>query len=124
LLVPVDPILCDQVLINLLENAVKYTPPRSRIDVLGRRYDDRFELEVADRGPGFDPADAERLFEKFYRGVSTSTGGAGLGLAVCRGIVQAHGGQISALLRDGGGARFVVSLPVDGQAPVVPEEEA
>jgi two-component system sensor histidine kinase KdpD len=110
-LVSVDPLLFEQVLINLLENAVKYTPAGSRIEVLARRVGQGFELEVADRGPGFDPADADRLFEKFYRGVSAAAGGAGLGLAVCRGIVQAHGGQIVALARDGGGARFVVSVP-------------
>jgi two-component system sensor histidine kinase KdpD len=116
-LVSVDPLLFEQVLINLLENAVKYTPPGSRIDVLARRSEQGFELEVADRGPGFDPADADRLFEKFYRGPTAGGGGAGLGLAVCRGIVRAHQGQIVALARDGGGARFVVSVPFEGAEP-------
>ncbi|MEW5738535.1 MAG: sensor histidine kinase KdpD [Myxococcota bacterium] len=122
-LVSVDPVLFEQVLLNLFENALKYTPPGSPIDVLARVMPDVIELEVADRGPGFDPADAERLFEKFYRGAHLGTSGAGLGLAVCRGIVEAHGGRITAQLREGGGARFVITLPVVGTPPPVPPEE-
>jgi len=122
-LVPVDPLLLEQVLINLLDNALRYTPEGSPIEVRGRSLPGAFELEVADRGPGFASGEGERLFEKFYRGAGSHGRGAGLGLAVCRGIVQAHGGTIAALPREGGGARFVISLPVEGVAPLVPEEE-
>lgn len=121
-LISCDPILFEQVVLNLLENAAKYSPSSTPIEVFVRASEGAIELEVADRGPGFDPADSERLFEKFYRGTRSSTG-AGLGLAVCRGIVEAHGGTIRALLRDGGGARFVVSLPTIGTPPPVPDEE-
>jgi two-component system sensor histidine kinase KdpD len=117
-----DPLLLEQVVLNLLENAGKYSPAGSPIDVVVREGAGFIELEVADRGPGFDAKDAERLFEKFYRGTRT-VAGAGLGLAVCRGIVEAHGGVITAQLREGGGARFVVSLPVTGTPPALPEEE-
>jgi two-component system sensor histidine kinase KdpD len=66
-------------------------------------------VEVADRGPGLPPGDLERVFEKFYHG---APGGAGLGLAICRAVVQAHGGSISAANREGGGAVFLFSLPL------------
>jgi two-component system sensor histidine kinase KdpD len=121
-LVPVDPVLMEQVVLNLLDNAAKYTPPGTPIDVLARQDRGSVELEVADRGPGFDPKDADRLFEKFYRGAGSHGRGAGLGLAVCRGIVAAHGGTIAAVPRPGGGARFIVTLPVEGTPPTVPEE--
>ncbi len=123
-LVAVDPLLFEQVLLNLLENAVKYTPPGSPIDMMARVTATGIELEVCDRGPGFDPQESERLFEKFYRGARSIGGGAGLGLAVSRGIVEAHGGRISAVNRPGGGASFVVSLPSEGTPPLVPEEDA
>lgn len=122
-LVAVDPLLFEQVLLNLLDNAVKHTPAGTPIEVLVRESKGSVELEVADRGPGIDPAEGERLFEKFYRGVRSSGGGAGLGLAVSRGIVEAHGGRIAAFNRAGGGARFVVTLPVEGSPPQVPEED-
>jgi two-component system sensor histidine kinase KdpD len=121
-LVAVDPVLMEQVVLNLLDNAAKYTPPGSPIEVLARQVEGSLELEVADRGPGFDPRDGDRLFEKFYRGAASRGRGAGLGLAVCRGIVAAHGGTIAALPRPGGGARFIVTLPTQGTPPSVPEE--
>jgi two-component system sensor histidine kinase KdpD len=111
LLVPCDPALLEQVLHNLLENATKYTPAGAPITISA--VDDRGELvlDVADRGPGVPSADAERVFEKFYRAREGEGGGVGLGLTICRGIVEAHGGEIRVTDRPGGGAIFRVRLP-------------
>jgi two-component system sensor histidine kinase KdpD len=112
-LVPFDPILIEQVLINVLENATKHTPPGTSIDVAARARDGEIEVEVADRGPGIGAADAERIFDKFCRLRETEGGGVGLGLTICRGIVQAHGGRIWVEERPGGGASFRFTLPVE-----------
>ena len=110
---PLDDVLIEQVLINLLENAVKYTPDGSGIELSGSLEADMVVVEVADHGAGLDPADTERIFEMFYRGRQDSRqGGAGLGLPICRGIVQAHGGRIWAENRPGGGATFRFTLPL------------
>lgn len=106
----VDPVLFEQVLINLLENAAKHTAPGTRIDVVARRTAEDVLIEVADRGSGLPPCPPEQLFEKFYRGPGVHGAGAGLGLAVCRGIVLAHGGRIDAEPRPGGGALFRVRI--------------
>jgi two-component system sensor histidine kinase KdpD len=75
------------------------------------------EIEVADRGPGIPPDDLERIFDRFYRLQRPgAVGGTGLGLSICRGIVEAHGGRIRAYNRAGGGASFVVRLPLGGPA--------
>jgi two-component system sensor histidine kinase KdpD len=118
-LLSVDPVLFEQVLVNLLENAAKYTPPGSVIDIEGRAEGGEVVVEVADRGPGIPSADQPRVFEKFYRGPNTVVPGAGLGLAICRGIVEAHGGRIGVESRAGGGATFRVALPITGAAPAV-----
>ena len=76
-------------------------------------------VEVADRGAGLKPGDEIRIFEKFYRARPTTTGGVGLGLAICRAIVEAHGGRIWAENRSGGGAAFRFTLPLDGEPPQV-----
>jgi two-component system sensor histidine kinase KdpD len=76
-------------------------------------------VEVADRGPGLAPGDEERVFEKFYR-AQASPHGVGLGLAICRGIVEAHGGRMWAENRPDGGAAFLFELPVEGQPPELP----
>jgi two-component system, OmpR family, sensor histidine kinase KdpD len=110
-LVPFDAILIEQVLINLLENATKYTPPGSPIDVSARARETEVEITVADRGPGVATADAERVFDKFYRVREAEGGGVGLGLTICRGIVAAHGGRIWVEQREGGGAAFRFTLP-------------
>ncbi len=110
-LVSVDDVLMGQVLWNLLENALKYTPPGSPIDVVARATRDAVLLEVRDRGPGLQPCEQEKIFEKFYRGGTHVAQGAGLGLPICRAIVQAHKGQITAFNRPGGGAVFQVRLP-------------
>ncbi len=125
-LVRADPVLLEQLVFNLLENAVRHTPPGTRISVSARRAGDVLELLVADDGPGF-PAevDLRRLFEKFERGrLEGSTGGVGLGLAICRAIAALHGGEIRAERIPAGGALFIVSLPIAEQPPVVASEEA
>jgi two-component system sensor histidine kinase KdpD len=106
--------LMEQVLVNLLENAVRYTPPASTIEISGHRRGDRAEITIADNGRGLPAGEAEKLFEKFYRGntpIADGRRGLGLGLAICRSIVEAHAGRISAGNRLAGGAEFVISLP-------------
>jgi len=115
-LVPIDGGLIEQVLLNLLENALKYTPPRSPIDVSARPENGAVVVTVADRGPGLPPGDEQRVFDKFYRGGQGGRG-SGLGLAICQGIVQTHGGWITAENRAGGGAVFHFSLPLLGTPP-------
>lgn len=122
--VAVDPILFEQVLLNLLDNAAKHTPAGTPIDVEVRAEAGALAIEVADRGPGIAPADVPRVFEKFHRG-SSGTRGSGLGLAICRGIVLAHGGTIAATPREGGGVRLCVRLPVfDRIEPLPPDVDA
>jgi two-component system sensor histidine kinase KdpD len=112
-LVAFDSVLIEQVVINLVENATKYTPPGSPIDIGARLRDGSVETEVADRGPGISPGDSDRVFDKFYRVQEREGGGAGLGLTICRGIVNAHGGRIWVESRQGGGASFRFTLPLD-----------
>ena len=117
---PFDDLLIQQVLVNLLENATRHTPPGTPIELSARQHDGSILIEVADRGPGLPPDDPGRLFEKFHRaGACKSRTGAGLGLAICRGIVQLHGGSIHAESRPGGGAVFRFSLPLEGGPPPV-----
>lgn len=120
-LVSLDPLLVEQVLVNLLENAAKYTPAGTPITITGTMLEDAVEVSVADRGPGVHAGDETHVFEKFYRG-RRDGGGAGLGLAICEGIVRAHGGRIRVDARDGGGAVFTFTLPTTGVAPLVPDE--
>lgn len=120
-LVPLDSVLIEQVLVNLLDNAVKHTPAGTPIHIEARVTDGAVEIEVADRGPGLAEADAPNVFDKFHRG-SAKHVGAGLGLTICRGIVIAHGGKIWAAPRPGGGASFRFTLPLEGEPPAVAEE--
>ncbi len=116
-LVEMDAALMERVLCNLLENAAKFTAPRSAIDIGARTEPGRVTIYVEDQGPGLPPGREEEIFEKFERGDRESaTPGVGLGLAICRAIVQAHGGTIRAQNRAAGGARFVLELPL-GTAP-------
>jgi two-component system sensor histidine kinase KdpD len=110
-LVHVDDVLLGQVLINLLENAAKYTPAGSAIEIAAEAGAEGVVMEVRDRGKGLATGEEQHIFEKFYRGKSDGVRGAGLGLAICRAIMQAHGGKIEALNRPGGGAVFRVWLP-------------
>ncbi len=119
----IDPVLFEQVLVNLVENALKYTPPRSPIAIRAATEDGAVTLTIADRGPGIPRGSESRIFEKFVRASGTH-GGVGLGLAICRGIVQAHGGSITAGNRSDGGAIFRVTLPLDAPPPHVPLDDA
>ena len=142
----VDDVLIGQVVTNLLENALKYTPVGTPLELAGETSQQGVVFEIRDRGPGLAPGEEERIFEKFYRGApavtqrtpktgaaefaghglagpvsdrapapvavrSQGARGAGLGLAICRAIVQAHQGSIEAFNRPGGGAVFRVRLP-------------
>ena len=120
-LVPLGSILIEQVLVNLLENAIKYTPAGSPIELSANIIDRNVVVRVADRGPGIPPGDEERIFDKFYR-ARPNGGGVGLGLTVCRGIVEVHGGRIWARNREGGGAIFEFTLPLEGKPPEVKPE--
>ncbi|XYD07999.1 sensor histidine kinase KdpD [Methylobacterium sp. NMS12] len=110
-----DPVLFEQVLVNLLDNAAKYAPEGSTVTVRARRADDRVRIAVLDEGDGLPEADVERVFDKFYRVRKGDRvrAGTGLGLAISRGFVEAMGGTVTAENRpDRGGACFTVSLPV------------
>jgi two-component system sensor histidine kinase KdpD len=108
----VDGSLILQVFTNLLENAAKHTPPGTRVTISAAVENDLVRVYIDDDGPGFPVEDPELLFAKFNRGKDEgTTGGAGLGLTICRAIINAHGGSISALKRPQGGARFTFTLP-------------
>ncbi len=118
--VPLDDVLMGQVFVNLLENALKYAPAGSPIEIAAIARTGEVEVTVSDRGPGVPLPDKEHVFEKFYRLTREGrTGGAGLGLAICRGIVDAHGGRIWVEDRPGGGASFKFTLPIEGLPPEV-----
>jgi signal transduction histidine kinase len=108
-----------QLLLILVENALRYTPRGGRARVALRRRDGRAELEVADTGIGIAAADLPRVFDRFYRGDearSRDAGGSGLGLAIARWIAEAHGGRIAVESRPGEGTTFTVSLPLAAEA--------
>lgn len=107
-LVPLDPVLMELVFVNLIENAVRHAPD-APLDISARERMDFLEVSVADRGPGLKPEELEPVFEKFYR--ASAAPGAGLGLAICKAVVTAHGGTIRAENRPGGGAVFLLTLP-------------
>ena len=121
-LVACDGALIGRVLFNLIENATKYTPPRTLIRIGARRVDGMVEIAIEDRGPGLPHGRERAIFDKFTRGERESVvPGVGLGLAICRAIVEAHGGTIRAENRDGGGARFIFTLPSE-EPPAAPPE--
>ncbi|HEX4995373.1 MAG TPA: sensor histidine kinase KdpD [Methylomirabilota bacterium] len=123
-LVPMDDVLIEQVLINLLDNVLKYTPAGSPIEVSAEDGGGAVLIEVADRGPGLRPGEERRIFEKFHRAeAAPSQRGAGLGLAICQGIVNAHGGHIWAENRPGGGVRVRFTLPVKEAPPILSEHD-
>ncbi|HEX2012820.1 MAG TPA: DUF4118 domain-containing protein, partial [Roseateles sp.] len=122
-MVNLDAVLIERVLCNLLENAAKYTPPGSRIVLGARVAGPDLLLSVADNGPGLPAGREESLFEKFTRAKSESSiPGVGLGLAICRAIMQAHDGRIWAEAAPQGGAVFVLALPL-GTPPALPDIE-
>jgi two-component system sensor histidine kinase KdpD len=118
--VPCDARLLEQVLVNLVDNAAKYTPPGSPIEVRSRAVPGGVEVEVCDRGPGVPLGQEEAIFEKFRRG-PLGGNGMGLGLTICRGIITCHGGTIRCENRPDGGARFSFVLPREGDPPPTPE---
>lgn len=112
-LVRFDALLIERVLVNLLENASKYTPPGSKVTVAAEVIGDHLSVSVSDNGPGLPAGREEAVFQKFTRGVRESaTPGVGLGLAICRAIVESHQGRIVGASRPGGGARFTFTLPL------------
>ena len=120
-LASVDPVLFEQVFLNLLENAAKYagTGP---IEVSAKDDGSAVVVEVADSGPGLPRGAEARIFEKFYRGPQTAAAGVGLGLPICRAIVRAHGGELSAENRPAGGAAFRITLPRVSEPPEIRRE--
>ena len=122
-LVLVDGVLIEQVLINLLENAAKYSPPASPIDVTASVKEGMIVTEVADRGPGIPRGEERRIFEKFYQLHPDREGGVGLGLTICRGIIESHGGRIWVEARSGGGSSFCFTLPTEHNQPTVEPEQ-
>ena len=114
-----DPHLLSRVLRHLLENVASYTPPGSRVTLSSKRSGDRLEFCVADNGPGIDALDLPLIFEKFYRGKrgAASRKGSGMGLAINRAILAAHGGGIEASSIPGSGARFRFWVPLIEKEP-------
>jgi two-component system sensor histidine kinase KdpD len=110
--VSVDFGLIVQTLVNIIDNALKYSPVDSSIEIKARNLDNEIQIEIADRGFGIPPADLLQVFDKFYRiDHPGSVAGTGLGLSICKGIVEAHGGHIVAENRDGGGTIIRLVLP-------------
>ena len=125
-LVPFDSVLIEQVLLNLLDNAIKYASPGTPITLSAWATPDTITVEVADRGPGLPAGDEQRIFEKFYRAQRVGEySGVGLGLTICRGIITVHGGRIWAENRPDGGVALCFTLPVpETPPPIAPEIEA
>lgn len=120
-LVEMDMALMNQVLINLLDNAIKYSPPGSTIEIAAWCNGDSLRIMTADRGPGIPHQDLDRVFEKFYRTpVPEGVSGTGLGLSICLGIVEAHGGTVRAENRPEGGLAVTLDLPF---SPAKPTED-
>ncbi len=111
-----DFVLMEQVLHNLLDNAITYTPAGTRLRLTARVEGTELVISVADRGPGLPPESIGHIFDKFYRVSGSVAGGIGLGLSISRGLVEAHGGTLSVENRAHGGARFIIRLPL-GQPP-------
>lgn len=123
-LVPMDYVLINQVLINLLDNAAKYSPDTGPIEVSAGLKNGFVQIAVDDRGPGIPGEDLQRIFEKFYRVKRfENVVGTGLGLSICKGIVEVHGGKIWAENRQGGGVRLAFTLPLKPAQAAEPEAE-
>jgi two-component system sensor histidine kinase KdpD len=127
-LVCVDDVLLEQVFVNLLDNAAKYTPPATPLSVTAWLENFNVVVEVADRGPGIPVGEETAVFRKFHRAPmgegSAAPAGSGLGLTICEGIIKAHGGRIWVEQRPGGGAAFRFTLPLDLAPPPVPAADA
>jgi len=123
-LVKCDAVLIERVLVNLLENSAKYTPPDAIVEIVAQSVGEEMRVTVVDNGPGIRPGSEQEIFNKFSRGVRESAiSGVGLGLAICKAIVEAHGGSISAANRGGRGAAFTFTLPISKEQPLAPEAD-
>jgi K+-sensing histidine kinase KdpD len=117
-LIPMDAVLVQQVFVNLLENAIRYTPEGSPLEIEASVAGDEVSVEVRDEGPGVSEAEREQLFERFFRGAGRQgDGGVGLGLTICRAIVNAHGGSIAIANREPRGAVVRLRLPLSASHP-------
>jgi len=119
--ISVDAHLIQQALNALLSNAAAHGGSNKQIEVSAARDGPTLIISVSDRGPGLAPSEENKVFEKFYRGPRTRTGGLGLGLSIARQLVEAHGGELMAQNRQGGGARFSIRLPI-GEPMRLPSE--
>jgi two-component system sensor histidine kinase KdpD len=122
----IDGFLMEQVFVNLLENASRYTPAGATIEISAAVAGKRTDIRFADNGPGLPRGSESRVFDKFFRGSTNPPDGrrgVGLGLAICQGIVTAMGGRITATNRPEGGAEFVISLSCQQQTPRIALEE-
>lgn len=117
----VDGLLMEQVFVNLFENAARYTPEGTEVTIRAALDGKHVRIAISDNGPGLPAGAEERIFDRFYRASPTADGGrgSGLGLAISRAIIKAHGGTIAAANRPGGGAEFVIRLPLPKDAPQV-----
>jgi len=122
-LVRADPVLFEQVFVNLFENVAKHAPQSTRIDIDAERSGDAIVIRFGDNGPGLPPEERERVFDKFHRG-RASAAGSGLGLSICRGVLRALGGTISAGERAGGGLSLEITLPWSNPPELPASEEA
>jgi signal transduction histidine kinase len=121
----VDYVMVEQIVTNLVDNALKYSAADGQVEVTAGARQDQLCIEIADRGPGIAPSEAARIFEKFYRAAAgAGAPGTGLGLAIARGLAQAHGGEVTCAPRPNGGTIFAVRLPVEGngQEPTLREQ--
>lgn len=123
-LVPMDFALMEQALHNLVHNSATHTPPGTRIRISVQLQDHNLVITIADRGPGLPPEVLPRIFDKFYRAPDGRRGGLGLGLSITRGLVEAHGGTITAENRTRGGISFIIRLPLREAPPVAQKAPA
>lgn len=118
-LIPMDFVLIVQVVVNFIDNSLKYSPLGSPIDIEARIVEEMVQVRIGDRGVGIPPEDLEHIFDKFYRVQRPeNVSGTGLGLSISKGIVEAHGGRAWAENRQGGGALFLFTLPLEGEKVV------
>lgn len=110
--------LFQQALVNILHNALVHTPRTSAVSVTGRTASDRCIIEIADEGMGIPAPELQKIFDKFYRSTTTTAPGTGLGLPIARGFVEAQGGTLTVRNRVGGGAEFIITLPLTSSAAV------
>jgi two-component system sensor histidine kinase KdpD len=119
-----DSVMIEQVLVNLLENALRYTPAHSALEITVKEQPSAMEISVGDYGPGIPKGMENRLFEKFFRlRQEGAQSGVGLGLAICKAIIDVHGGAIRAENRPTGGAVFTFSIPLDHKPPAMEQDE-